>query len=129
MDIIKTSTNQSLLREKGILLESGEICQDKINLISGSITAPLIETIWAFTDHDTGAMERILVIFSHLYHEGHEAEMMAVLRILHDITGLQFSKDVELLADNAKARQYFLFSFLLDMEDCMQDFMAKFAVE
>jgi hypothetical protein len=51
--------------------------------------------------------------------------MMAVLHILYDVLGLQFLEDVELLADHPEARQYFLFSFLMDMEDCMHDFISE----
>ena len=114
---MKTSTDLSLLYDKGILLSSGEICKNKINLISGAMTAPLVEAIWAFTENDAEAMERILATLNHLYHNDHEVEMIAVLRILYDVCGLQFPEDVELLAEHAEARQYFLFSFLLDMED------------
>ena len=116
--------NNQLLT-KGIILQSGEICQDKINLIPGAITAPLIETIWTFTDNDIKAIERILATLSSLFQECHEVEMMAVLRILYDLCGLQFPEDVELMAENPESRNYFLFSFLLDMEDCMQEFMIE----
>lgn len=125
MHTMEKTTTRSLLLDKGIILQSGAICQDKINLISGAMTAPLIETIWVFCDHDAEAMRRISATFAHLYHEGHEAEMMAILHILYDVSGLQFPKDVELLAGHSDAQQYFLFSFLLDMEECMQDFMSE----
>lgn len=129
MDTMEKATKRSLLLDKGIILQSGTICRDKINLISGAMTAPLIETIWTFSGYDTEAMERVSAIFTNLYHEGREAEMMAVLRILYDLSGLQFPEDVELLATHPEARQYFLISFLLDMEDCMQDLMAEAAGE
>jgi hypothetical protein len=122
MDQTKTSANQSLLRDKGILLESGEICQDKINLISGAVTAPLVEMLWTFSGNDKCSMDRISVLFTHLYEKGHEAEMISVLRILFDVSGLQFPEDVECLGVHPSARQYFLFSFLLDMDDCIMDF-------
>ncbi len=122
---MEKATKRSLLLDKGIILQSGTICRDKINLISGAMTAPLIEAIWTFSGYDTEAMERVSAIFTNLYHEGREAEMMAVLRILYDLSGLQFPEDVELLATHPEARQYFLISFLLDMEDCMQDLMAE----
>ena len=125
MNTMEKTTARSLLLGKGIILESGEICQDKINLISGVVTVPVIETIWIFSDHDTGTMESISAIFTHLYHEGHEAEMMAVLRILYDLSGLKFLEEVELLAGHSETRQYFLFSFLLDVEDCMQDLISE----
>ena len=122
---LKTSTNLSLLYDKGILLPSGKICKNKINLISGAMTALLVEAIWTFTDNDAEAMERISATLNHLYHNDHEVEMIAVLRILYDVSGLQFPEDVELLAEHPEARQYFLFSFLQDMEDCMQEFMSE----
>lgn len=129
MDIIEKTSARSLLLNKGIILQSGAICQNKINLISGAMTAPLLETIWIFSGYDIGAMERISNIFTHLYNESREAEMMAVLRILYDLPGLQFPEDVELLAGHTEARQYFLFSFLLDMNDCIQSFISEAAGE
>lgn len=129
MDQTKTSANQSLLRDKGILLESGEICRDKINLISGAVTAPLVEMLWTFSGNDKCTMDRISALFTHLYEKGHEAEMMAVFRILFDVSGLQFPEDVEHLGVHPDARQYFLFSLLLDMEDCIQNFIDEIVVE
>lgn len=95
---IKSSNDQSLLYDKGTLLPSGEICKNKINLISGTITTPFVEAIWTFTEKDAEAMERITSILNHLYRKGLETEMMVVLRILLDILGLKYSEDVELLA-------------------------------
>jgi hypothetical protein len=40
-----------------------------------------------------------------------------------------FPEEVYLLSTHPEARQYFLFSFLLDMEDCMLDFIAEEAGE
>lgn len=73
------------------------------------------------------AMERILTTLNHLYHKNHEVEVIAVLRILYDVSGLQIPEDVQLLAEHPEARQYFLFSFLLDMEDCVQELMSESA--
>jgi len=44
---------------------------------------------------------------------------------LFDVSGLQFPEDAELMIKHPEARQYFLFSFLLDMDDCMQEIMAE----
>lgn len=125
MDTMEQTAIRSLLLDKGIILQSGNINQNKINLISGAMTAPMIEAIWIFSGHDSEAIKRISAVFAHLYSEGREAEMMAVLRIVHDLSGLEFPDDAELLAGHPKARQYFLFSFLLDMEDCMQEFISE----
>jgi len=122
MDTMENINARSLMINTGIILEYGAICQDKINLISGALTAPLIEMVWISSGYDTKVMERISIIFTHLFNKSQEGEMLAVLRILYDLSGLNFPEEVEMLAGHSEARQCFLFSFLLDMEDCMQDF-------
>ena len=92
-------------------------------MISGTITAPFVDAIWIFTEKDAEAMERIISILNYLYHNGFETEMITVVHILFDILGLKFPEDVELLINHKEARQYFLFSFLLDIEECMQEIM------
>jgi hypothetical protein len=124
MDTMKKKFNQSLLLDKGIVLQSGAVCHNKINLISGAISAPLIETIWIFSGYDKEAMERTVALFNHLYNEGCEIEMLALLRICSDIVGVQLPQDFELLAEHEKARHYFLFSFLLDIADCIQSIIS-----
>ena len=119
---MKALANRNSLFDKGILLKSGEICKDKINLISGAMTSPLIETIWTILEHDAEAMKRILATLSNLYHNDYKDEMMAVLCILYDVSGLQIPEYVALISEHHEVRQYFLFSFLLDMEDCVQLF-------
>lgn len=71
------------------------------------------------------SLERISATLNHLYHNDNEAEMMAVLRIIYDVSGVQFPDDNELIAEHPEARKYFLFSFLLDMEECVQEFMSE----
>lgn len=41
-----------LLLSKGIISQSSDICQDKINLISRVITFPLLETPFTFSGND-----------------------------------------------------------------------------
>lgn len=64
-----------------------------------------------------------MAIFTRLFNESRETEMMDILHILYDVLGLQLSGDVELTIGHPEARQYFLFSFLLDLEDCMHGFI------
>lgn len=123
------NTAHHALKSKGILTPQNDINRDKINFMSGATTAPFLETLFTFSGNDAGTMDRVSAIFTHLYSEGREVEMLAVLRILYDVAGLQFPEDVELLAGHPEARQYFLFSFLLDMDDWMQDIQAEAAGE
>jgi hypothetical protein len=117
--------DQNELKSRGVLTPKGEISQDKINLISGAMAAPLFEALWAFSGCEAGALNRVSVIFTQMYSKGMEMEMMAILRILYDVSGLQFPEDVKLLETHSAARKYFLFSFLLDMDDWMQDCMEE----
>lgn len=125
----ENNINYDALINKGILSSKNEISQDKINLISGATTAPLFETIWTFSGYNIEAINRISNILTQLYSENQGNEMLDILRILYDVVGMEFPEDVDLLATHPEARRYFLFSFLLDMEDCMQDFMAEEAGE
>lgn len=40
------------LLDKGIILPSGEIGKDKINLVAGAITQPFAEMVWVTTGGD-----------------------------------------------------------------------------
>lgn len=126
---IKTSTKPNILNDKSILLPSGEICKNKINLLSGAITPPFVEAVWTFIENDIKSMERIYSVLNHLFHKGLKSEMMTILRILFDISGLQFLEDVELLSSHKEVQEYFLFSFLLDMEECIQEIMTELTAE
>ena len=42
----------SILLDKGIILSSGEINKDKINLVAGAITQPFAEMVWVTTGGD-----------------------------------------------------------------------------
>ena len=50
--------------------------------------------------------------------------MLEALRVLYGVLGLVFPDTVELLAGHRAARRYFLFSFLLDYDDVIQDYTA-----
>ena len=113
-----------LLIDKGILRPSGEVCKDKINLISGAHTPPFVEMLWTVTNGDTDTTDRVYTLLTGLYQEGRETEMLEVLRTLYGVLGLMFPEDVELLAEHPEARGYFLFSFLLDYDDVIQDYTA-----
>ena len=81
--------------------------------------------LWTVTGGDTNTADRVYSVLGGLYTDGREADMMEVLRMLYGVLGLQFPDDVELLSEHPQARSYFLFSFLLDYDDVVQDFMAE----
>lgn len=58
---MQTTNAHQVLSERGILLPNGAISQDKINLISGAIAAPLLETLFVFAGKEASAMDRFLI--------------------------------------------------------------------
>lgn len=118
-----TVENQSLITAN-IISSSGEVNKDKINLLAGTHTPPFVEMLWTVTGGDTDTTDRLYNLLSDLYQEGRETEMLEVLRTLYGVLGFAFPDDVEQLAGHPEARSYFLFSFLLDYDDVMEDYKA-----
>ena len=61
------------LLDKGIILPSGEINKDKINLVAGAITQPFAEMVWVTTGGDMETVNRltdILVTMKHTRRPG-----------------------------------------------------------
>ena len=54
---------KNTLLGRGILLPTGEISKDKINLVAGAITQPFAEMVWATTGGDWEPSLRNLIIF------------------------------------------------------------------
>ena len=50
---------KNVLLDKGIILPSGEINKDKINLVAGAITQPLAEMVWVTTGGDKDVFQAV----------------------------------------------------------------------
>ena len=46
---------KNVLLDKGIILPSGEISKDKVNLVAGAITQPFAEMVWVTTGGEQAA--------------------------------------------------------------------------
>ena len=51
--------NNNILLDRGIILSSGEISKDKINLVAGAITQPFAEMVWVTTGGDMETINRL----------------------------------------------------------------------
>lgn len=51
---------KNVLLDKGIILPSGEISKDKVNLVTGAITQPFAEMVWVTTGGDMETVNRLL---------------------------------------------------------------------
>lgn len=80
--------------------------------------------LWTVTGGDTDTTDHVYTLLTGLYQDGQQTELLEVLRVLYGVLGLAFPDDVELLAGHPEVRSYFLFSFLLDYDDIMGDYMA-----
>lgn len=45
---------ENMLFTKGIILQSGKVNKDKVNLVAGAITQPFAEMVWLTTGGDMG---------------------------------------------------------------------------
>ncbi|MDD3339549.1 MAG: hypothetical protein PHS82_11920, partial [Lachnospiraceae bacterium] len=85
------------LMAANIILSTGEINKDKINLLAGAYTPPFAEMVWTVTGGEAETVSRVYAVLNALYSEGRETEMLEVLRLLFGVLGLPFPEDVELL--------------------------------
>lgn len=53
---------KNVLLDKGIILPSGEISKDKVNLVTGAITQPFAEMVRLVFRPDTKAVQRWMVL-------------------------------------------------------------------
>jgi hypothetical protein len=121
----QNNTNLDTLKKSGVIMPDNRISQNKINLISGAVTQPFVENVWVTTNGDSETIKRMTDIFTDLFHAGRGTEMLDILRLLYGVLGLQFPQDVEQLSLHPETRQYFLFSFLLDLDDLLQDYLME----
>ena len=64
---------KNVLLDKGIILPSGEISKDKVNLVAKAITQPFAEMVWVTTGGDMETINRltdILISMNTPYYNG-----------------------------------------------------------
>lgn len=113
--------NQDLISDQ-ILLPDGSVNLNKINLISGAITAPLVRMVYDSNVGDMKGVQRMHDIFSGQFFNGEYQEMYDGLAEMYEDMGYRFPADFALIRKNRDALEYFLQSFLLDYEDIMEDY-------
>ena len=103
------------LLEKGLVLPSGEINKNRINLVSGAITQPFAEMIWVTTDGDMDAINRLTNLFLQMNTPKERDRLFQLIQTLYAIMGLQFSKEAIPMGSDPDVLDYFLFSFVVDL--------------
>ena len=116
---------RNVLLDKGIILPSGEISKDKINLVAGTITQPLAEMIWVTTGGDMEAVNRVTDILVTMNTLTDRGKLFKIIKMLYALMGLPFSEEAEPMGADPDVLDYFLFSFTADFGEAMQDIIAN----
>lgn len=118
------NVNEKLVAAE-LIFPDGEVNTFKINLISGVITSPLVQTLYEGADGDIASVQKIHDIFSDLFYSGQHKKLYDSIDELCGSMGLQFNKTFSPIRESTEALAYFLKSFLLDFEDIMEEFRGE----
>ena len=110
------------LLSKGIVTPNGEINKTKINLVAGAITQPFAEMIWATTDGDMDAINRLTHLFLQMNTPKERDQLFQLIQSLYALLGLQFSEEAIPMGSDPAVLDYFLFSFLADLGEAIKGF-------
>lgn len=112
------------LLDKGILLPSGEIGKDKINLVAGAITQPFAEMVWVTTGGDMETINRLTDILVTMNTPADRGKLFKIIKMLYGLMGLPFSGEAQTMDADPAVLEYFIFSFTADFGEVMQDIIA-----
>lgn len=115
----------TLLSNKGIIQSSGEICKNKINLITGAITQPFTEMIWLATSSDMLLINDFIRILITMNTPSDRHKLFKFIQLLYGFMGLDFPEEAVLMDVDDTVLEYFIFSFTADFCEIMQDFMLE----
>ena len=119
---------QNQLISKGILLPSGSINKDKINLITGAMTKPFVEMVWVSTNGDMETINRLTTIFVSMNTKSDRARLFQIIQALYGLLGLRFPDEAIHIPAHYSALEYFIFSFILDFTEIIKDYIAEDAI-
>lgn len=74
------------LLTKGIILPSGEIGKDKINLVAGAITQPFAEMVWVTTGGDMETINRLTNILVTMNNPTDRGKLFKIIKLFYGLT-------------------------------------------
>ncbi|UWD49908.1 hypothetical protein NYR90_06620 [Clostridioides difficile] len=113
------------LLSKGIILQSGTMSKDKINLVAGAITQPLAEMVWVTTGGDMETVNRLTDILVTMNTPAGRGKLFKIIKMLYGLMGLPFSEEAEPMDADLAVLEYFIFFFTADFGEVMQDLIAE----
>ena len=116
---------ENTLLGRGILLPTGEISKDKINLVAGAVTQPFAEMVWATTGGDWETINRLTEILVTMNTAEDGGKLFKIVQMLYGLLGLRFFEEAAAMGLHPEATQYFLFSFAADFGEIMQEYKSE----
>ena len=115
---------KNVLLDKGIILPSGEISKDKVNLVAGAITQSFAEMVWETTGGDMETVNRLTDVLVTMNTPTDREKLFKIIKMLFGLMGLPFSEEAEPMDAEPDILEYFIFSFTADFGEVMQDLIA-----
>ncbi len=103
--------NNNILLDRGIILSSGEISKDKINLVAGAITQPFAEMVWVTTGGDMETINRLTDILVSMNTPADRGKLFKIIK-------MPMGADPAVL-------EYFIFSFTADFGEIIKDYIVE----
>lgn len=116
--------NKTLLR-KGIILPSGTINKDKINLVAGAITQPFAEMVWVTTGGDMETINRLTDVLVTMNTPADRGKLFKIIKMLYGLLGLQFSEEADPMDQDPAVLECFIFSFTVDFGEIIRDYIIE----
>ena len=116
---------KNVLLDKGIILPSGEISKDKVNLVTGAITQPFAEMVWVTTGGDMETVNRLTDVLVTMNTPADRGKLFKIIKMLYGLMGLPFSEEAEPMDADPDVLEYFIFSFMADFGEVIQDLIAE----
>lgn len=115
---------ENTLLDKGIVLKSGKVNKDKVNLVAGAITQPFVEMVWLTTGGDMETVNRLTDVLVTMNTPTDRGNLFKIIKMLYGLMGLPFSEEAEPMDADPAVLEYFIFSFTADFGEIIQDFIA-----
>ena len=74
---------KNVLLDKGIILPSGEISKDKVNLVTGAITQPFAEMVWVTTGGDMETVNRLTDVLVTMNTPADRGKLFKIIKMLY----------------------------------------------
>ena len=116
---------KDIMLDKGIILPTGEINKDKIDLVVGAMTQPFTEMVWVTTGGDMETINRLTDILVSMNTSQEREKLFRIIQMLYGLLGLQFNEEAAIMAAQSEALEYFIFSFNTDFGEIIKDYIAE----